>query len=102
MPEKLYIISDMEFDWCAGNADSTNFEYARAEFEKHGYKLPQIIFWNVNSRNCQQPVKMNDRGVALVSGCNPQIFSMLKEGNMEPYKFMMSVLSSERYERIAA
>ncbi len=102
MPEKLYIISDMEFDWCAGNAESTNFEHARAEFARHGYRLPQIVFWNVNSRNCQQPVKMNDRGVALVSGCNPQIFSMLKEGNLEPYKFMMSVLSSERYERIAS
>lgn len=102
MPEKLYIISDMEFDSCAGGAEVTNFEHAKAEFARHGYKLPQIVFWNVNSRNHQQPVKMNDKGVALVSGCNPQIFSMLKEGNLEPYKFMMGVLSSERYERIAA
>ena len=102
MPEKLYIISDMEFDCCAGNAKVTNFENAKAEFERHGYKLPQIVFWNVNSRNCQQPVKVNDRGVALVSGCSPQIFSMLKEGDLEPYRFMMSVLSSERYERIAS
>ena len=102
MPEKLYIISDMEFDFCAGNAEVTNFEHAKAEFERCGYKLPQIVFWNVNSRNIQQPVRMNDKGVALVSGCNPQIFSMLKEGNLEPYKFMMSVLSSARYKRIAA
>ncbi len=102
MLERLYIISDMEFDFCAGNADVTNFECAKAEYAKYGYKLPQIIFWNVNSRNLQQPVKINDQGVALVSGCNPQIFSMLKSGNLEPYKFMMSVLSSKRYERIAA
>jgi hypothetical protein len=33
---------------------------------------------------------------------SPQIFGMLKEGTLEPYKFMMSVLMSERYERIAA
>lgn len=102
MPEKLYIISDMEFDCCAGDAKATNFENAKREFEKWGYKLPQVIFWNVNSRNLQQPVRMNDQGVALVSGCSPQVFSMLKEGNLEPYKFMMSVLSSARYERIAA
>ncbi|SFG82816.1 DUF7788 domain-containing protein [Oribacterium sp. WCC10] len=70
-------------------------------FHNH-YRLPQVVFWNVNSRNRQQPVKMNDQGAALVSGCNTQIFSMLKDGNMEPYKFMMSVLSSERYERIVA
>ena len=102
MPEKLYIISDMEFDTCAKNSGMTNFENAKAEFERRGFKLPQVVFWNVNSRNTQQPVEMNEQGVALVSGCNPQIFSMLKDGNFEPYKFMMSVLSSKRYERIVA
>ncbi len=102
MPEKLYIISDMEFDCCAGGADVTNFEHAKKEYARYGYRLPQIVFWNVDSRNLQQPVRMNDKGVALVSGCSPHIFSMLKEGNLEPYKFMMSILSSARYERIAA
>ncbi len=102
IPEKLYIISDMEFDSCAGNAEATNFEHAKATYAKYGFKLPQIVFWNVNGRSKQQPVKMNEQGVALVSGCSPQIFSMLKDGNLEPYKFMMSVLSSARYERIAA
>jgi hypothetical protein len=61
-----------------------------------------VVFWNVNSRSVQQPVTMNELGVALVSGCNPQIFSMLKEGTLEPYKFMMSVLGKERYARIVA
>ena len=102
MPEKLYIISDMEFDCCARDSDVTNFENAKTLFAEFGFKLPQIVFWNVNSRNSQHPVKVNDRGVALVSGCSPQIFSMLKEGDLEPYKFMMSVLTSERYEKIAA
>ncbi len=102
MPEKLYIISDMEFDCCAGNSGATNFEHAKAEYARYGFKLPQIVFWNVNSRNMQQPVRMNDQGVALVSGCSPQIFSMLKDGNLEPYKFMISVLSAARYKRIAA
>ena len=102
MPEKIYIISDMEFDYCAANADETNFEHAKKRFALYGYRLPQIIFWNVRSRNAQQPVKMNEQGVALVSGCSSQIFKMLKEGNLEPYKFMLSVLKSERYENIAA
>ena len=101
MPEKLYIISDMEFDMCAGNSGVTNFEHAKAEYARYGYRLPQVVFWNVNSRNIQQPVRMNEQGAVLVSGCSPQIFSMLKEGSLKPYKFMMSVLSSQRYERIA-
>ncbi len=37
MPEKLYIISDMEFDSCAGNAQMSNFEYAKAEYARYGY-----------------------------------------------------------------
>ena len=34
---------------------------------------------------------------------DPEIaLAMLKEGTLEPYKFMMSVLMSERYEKVAA
>ena len=40
--------------------------------------------------------------VVLISGCSTQVFLMLKEDNLEPYKFMMSVLMRQRYERIAA
>ena len=102
MPERLYIISDMEFDVCAGNAGMTNFESAKEKFAKYGYKLPQVVFWNVASRNRQQPVKKNEQGVALVSGCSPRIFGMLQEGNLDPYHYMLQVLDSERYERIGA
>ena len=102
IPEKLYIISDMEFDGCVENAEITNFECAKKKFAKHGYRLPQIVFWNVESRNLQQPVTKNEQGVALVSGTSPQIFSMLSEGILDPYSFMLKTLSSERYERICA
>ena len=102
IPEKLYIISDMEFDCCVENAEMSNFEYAKKEFARHGYRLPQIVFWNVNSRKRQQPVTKNEQGVALVSGTSPQIFSMLSNGILDPYSFMLETLSSERYERICA
>ncbi|MBP5775547.1 MAG: DUF2828 family protein [Clostridiales bacterium] len=102
MPSRLIIISDMEFDCCASDASMTNFESAKAKFAAKGYKLPQVVFWNVNSFNRQQPVRMNDRGAILVSGMSPQIFAMLKDDKLDPYFFMMSVISSERYERVAA
>ena len=60
------------------------------------------MFWNVASRNRQQPVTVNDRGVALVSGCTPRIFSMAMEGELDPYAFMLSVIGTERYAPIAA
>lgn len=102
LPEKLYIISDMEFDYCANNASLSNFENAKRMFERAGYKLPKIVFWNVASRNRQQPVTENEQGVALVSGCSPRIFSMVMDGMISPYDFMLSVVQSERYAPIAA
>jgi len=105
LPKRLYIISDMEFDYCADDANLTNFEYAKKLFEDAGYKLPEVVFWNVSSRNRQQPVTKNEQGVLLVSGCTPRLFSMMADGSlsdMAPYEFMMEVLMSERYEKIAA
>ncbi len=102
LPAKLYLISDMEFDACVSGAKITNFENAKRRFAAQGYELPQIVFWNVASRHEQQPVTVNDRGVALVSGCSPRIFSMAMEGELNPYDYMLSVVNTERYAPIAA
>jgi hypothetical protein len=102
LPSKLYLISDMEFDMAVDNASATNFENAKAKFERAGYKLPDIVFWNVASRNKQQPVTKNDNGVVLVSGCTPRLFSMVASGEMNPLVFMMEVVESERYAKIVA
>jgi hypothetical protein len=102
LPKKLYIISDMEFDYCAEDASLTNFEYAKKLFAEAGYTLPEIVFWNVASRNRQQPVTKNEQGVALVSGCTPRLFEMVASGTMNPYAFMLEVVESERYAKIVA
>ena len=102
LPSTLYVISDMEFDFCAAGASLTNFEYAKKLFNRAGYQLPNVVFWNVSSRNQQQPVTMNEQGVALVSGCSPRIFSMVMEGTLDPFTYMLSVIDTERYAPIMA
>lgn len=102
MPKKLYIVSDMEFDGCLEHADSTNFAAAKKMFEEAGYALPQIVFWNVESRHGHQPVRYDEKGVALVSGCTPRLFSMMMSGDINPYKMMIETLSAERYAPICA
>ena len=102
LPAKLIIISDMEFDSCVCGSGVTNFKCAKKKFEAHGYKLPDVVFWNVASRNRQQPVTMNEKGVALVSGCTPRLFKMVASGTMDPYAFMLEVVESERYAKIVA
>lgn len=100
--KSTYLISDMEFNACVRNASVSNFASAKRRFAEHGYRLPQIVFWNVASRNSNQPVTKNEQGVALVSGCTPRLFSMVTSGDLSPYSVMMEVIESERYAKISA
>ena len=100
MPSRIYIVSDMEFD--SENASLTNFQNMEQMYRKAGYKLPEVVFWNVDSRNTQQPVKKNQQGVALVSGCTPRLFEMLAGGNLSPYACMLDILNRDRYKDIVA
>ena len=102
MPSRIIIISDMEFDRCARDSSLTNFQNAKIKFARKGYSLPQLVFWNVNSLTRQQPVTKNEQGVTLVSGMSPSVFSMLKNDTLDPYSFMMSIVSSPRYEKVVA
>ena len=102
LPGKLVILSDMEFNACVTNASATNFEQAKNLFEEHGYHLPQILFWNVASRNRQQPVTENEEGVMLLSGVTPKLFQIAAGTHGSPYTFMTDILSSQRYARISA
>lgn len=101
-PSKLVLISDMEFDRCVEDVSQSIFDNAKKKFAQKGYRLPEIVFWNVASRNRQQPVAMNEQGVALISGATPRIFSMIAGGIASPYSFMSEVIGSERYAKIAA
>ena len=101
MPEMLYIISDMEFD--AGvDCDKTVFEEAKESYEKNGYTLPRIVYWNVNSISEQCPVEMTTEGTALVSGASSAMFRYVMSGDVTPYSLMESVLSADRYKNICA
>ena len=102
MPARIYIISDMEFDSCVEHADLSNFRNMELLYRISGYTIPEVVFWNVNSRNRQQPVTMGQQGVALVSGCTPRIFSMVANGQFDPAAFMKEVLLSERYAPVCA
>ena len=102
LPETLYFITDMEFNTCTRDAGLSNFEYAKALYERNGYRLPNVVFWNVQSRNEQQPVHMNEQRVALVSGASARTFSMVMEGVTDPFRFMLHVLNSDRYAPVSA
>lgn len=102
MPAKLYIISDMEFDYCVlGGQDETVFETMRKRFARCGYRLPDVIFWNVASRQQNIPVSRAETGAALVSGASPAIFDMVIGGEITPENVMNRIIESERYAKVS-
>ena len=93
MIERVLIISDMEFDYCAEGVST--FEFYKKEFEAAGYELPEIVFWNVEARDTHLPVTMNEKGVKLVSGASANIFADVVSGDLKvvtPYEFMLQML----------
>ena len=102
MPAVLYIFSDMEFDRAMENADMTVYEVARMRFEKHGYRMPAVVFHNVNSWQMQTPVTAHTRGTALTSGASTHALTHKFDGNITPMEHMLRVLNGDRYAMIHA
>jgi hypothetical protein len=101
MPKNVLIISDMEFNSAVySTPNQTLFATIAKKYEAHGYKLPRLVFWNVNSRTGTIPVKENNLGVALVSGFSVNIVNMVMSNKTDPYECLLEVLNSERYQAV--
>lgn len=105
IPENLIIVSDMEFDYCVtssryGTPNATLMERIAAKWSAAGYTMPKLIFWNVNARNDNIPMKAKD-GITFVSGASPVIFEMVMSGKTS-IDLMLDKLLSDRYAVIKA
>ena len=116
MPTKILILSDMEFDACVttggsgkvsgysstfrGSAVSVSaMEFIESEYAAAGYKVPQVVFWNLNARAGNSPVTYNKTGTALVSGFSPSIVkSVLGGEEMTPISIMLKTCMIARYD----
>ena len=122
MPTRIYIFSDMEFDrcvsfeeapvyhstwdrWASGKVISSieeansDLEMIRKEWARHGYKMPQVIFWNLNARNNRIPA-IGD-GFSYVSGFSPSMIDCILSGK-DGYDLMLDKLMSKRYAAVVA
>ena len=98
LPKSLIVISDMEIDGCTSKLFH---DHLVDMYEKEGYVLPNIIFWNVNSRHDVFHADANRPGVQLVSGCSPSVFTqVMRIIDMTPYESMLYILNDDRYSVI--
>ena len=101
LPEKLYIISDMQFDEACAQGDDSNYTTIKKKFEAEGFNCPELIFWNVNACGTQVPVTVNDEGVCMVSGCSPAILTAILSGKeIDPIQVMLDAIDIDRYSSV--
>lgn len=109
MPTQILILSDMEFDnaisqgWSNTNTtwNPTAQEMVKNMFANAGYEMPNIIYWNLQSRHGNIPVRFDEQGTALISGFSPSIMTSLLSGvNITPVNIMMETINKDRYSCI--
>lgn len=100
MPSVLYIVSDMEFNHAC---EGTNSDVMKKKFAAAGYKLPRVVWWNVNARNDNFPIRCDESGMALVSGASPSILkSLLSAKDFDPMSIVYETVNNPRYDRVTA
>lgn len=106
IPDVL-IISDMEFNGAttlrydrSHDRMKTLFETIGGKFKAKGYKMPGLVFWNVNSRTNAMPLQQNDCGLKLLSGFSQNILKMAMSNKLDPFDVLKDMLLSARYEAI--
>ena len=100
MVKSLIVISDMEIDQCTGRSwlfyDEMQRRYAAA-----GYEIPNVVFWNVESRHDIFHADGKRKGVQLCSGQSASTFKTLMGSiGMTPIEMMVKTLNDKRYENI--
>ena len=116
MPKTLYIFSDMEFNGCvtAGprtvdrwsydgrkmlnqNQINSVIEAQAQKWRQYGYKVPRIIFWNLDAR--QNNIPAIGDGFSYVSGFSMNMVECILSGK-DGVDLMLEKLGSLRYEPI--
>lgn len=118
LPNKLYVISDMQFDHANGSGDTLHRDWVK-KFAEHGYEMPAIVYWNVKTSDCGMfQEDKNGTNVAMVSGYSPVLFKNVIDGTeyvetvnekgekvvkqIDPMTVMLTTLQNKRYDRVVA
>lgn len=117
LPNKLYVISDMQFDHANGRGNTLHRDWAK-KFAEYGYEMPAIVYWNVRTSNCGMfQEDKNGTNVAMVSGYSPVLFKNVIDGTeyvetvnekgekvvkqqIDQMNVMLTTLQNERYDRV--
>jgi hypothetical protein len=96
-------VSGWEKTHVATKWDATAQEMIEQKYAAAGYKVPAIVYWNIQSRGNNIPVAFDETGTALISGFSPSILkSVIKGEIVSPAQIMDDTIFAERYSPIVA
>ena len=103
----------MEFDEATasrygdyGNHDRFKplFDSIREKWDEAGYKIPTLVFWQLNVERAPVPEVDNELGIVYVSGYTTDNLDMVLSGELSkftPERQLEMILSKERYDKVA-
>ena len=100
LPDVILVLSDMQFD-DGVNKNIHAHKEMKEMFKQEGYKAPRIVYWNLNAKYDNFPVKAHTSGAALVSGFSPAIMKSVLSADLEsfdPCAIMIETLMDSRYD----
>lgn len=100
LPAALVVISDMEID--AGCNDELTFvDEMEAKFKAAGYKIPVLVWWNVEARQDTFHAEATNPNVRFVSGSSASVFKgLIEKMGYTALELMYGVLDAERYAAV--
>lgn len=107
MPKAIIVISDGEIDSYMGQGYYSGYmnrawgflDAMRAKFRKHGYQMPNVVMWNVESRHDTYLATTDFLGVQFASGQSPSVFkSLIANMGKSAYDAMVETLSDPMYD----
>ncbi len=109
LPKQVLIISDMEFDVARGRywgsttyemEDEKLFQKIEQRYQRLGYQMPRLIFWNVCGRTDTIPMVSGENGVCLLSGFSQNAMKVAAQQEKNPYESLLKTLDGPRYDRV--
>jgi hypothetical protein len=80
MIKRIFIFTDMQFDAGVGTKSeagnwTTNYDVIKAEYAKHGYEVPEIVYWDLSNGGTVE-AKSDTPGVAMMNGFSAQMLKV--------------------------
>ena len=103
LPKRILVFSDMQFDE-AGTFSAGAHTGLKKKFEREGYTLPEIVYWNLRGDACAGsfPVTKDEkRGALLMSGYSGHLLKNLMSGkDMNMMDLLLESVSDPLYEKV--